>query len=135
MADLQPDTGPNASGHIVSACQAACEIHNRLLRPSIMHHAVANADTNYHIGPKHDNAPPVLEALAGCCRGDYYLADDQPRLVSTLRRRHDLVLRPRDRSGSAQHGGRYAYPLHTAWSAGSLQGRQALDLVHESRDI
>src|SRR4029450_7061305 len=35
-----------------------------------MHHAVANADTNYHIGPKHDNATSVFEALGWCCRGD-----------------------------------------------------------------
>jgi len=31
MANLQPMAGLNASGHIVSACQAACEIHNRFL--------------------------------------------------------------------------------------------------------
>src|SRR4029450_6494341 len=36
MADLQPDTGPNANGHIVSVCQAACEIHNRLLRALLL---------------------------------------------------------------------------------------------------
>src|SRR5947207_5569569 len=27
----------------------------------IMHHAIANADTNYHIDPNHDNATSVLE--------------------------------------------------------------------------
>jgi hypothetical protein len=49
-----------------------------------MHHAVANADTNYHIGPKHDNATSVFEALGWCCRGDTNRADDQSRLVSGL---------------------------------------------------
>ena len=35
-----------------------------------MHHAVANAATNYHIGPLHDNATSVFEALGRRCRGD-----------------------------------------------------------------
>ena len=71
MTDLQPKAGPNASGHIVSACQAACKIHNRSVCHSTMHHAVANADTNYHIGPKHDNATSVFEALGRRCRGGH----------------------------------------------------------------
>ncbi len=41
-----------------------------------MHHAVANADTNYHIGPKHDNATSVFEALGRRCRGDTNRAGD-----------------------------------------------------------
>jgi hypothetical protein len=44
MADLQPHTGPSASGHIVSAWQAIFQIHNRALRISrSMHHGIANA--------------------------------------------------------------------------------------------
>ena len=49
-----------------------------------MHHAVANAATNYHIGPKHDNATSVFEALGRRCRGDTNRAGDQSRLGAIL---------------------------------------------------
>ena len=68
-----------------------------------MHHAIANADTNYHIDPNHDNAPSVLEMPSRGRSGDIGRTDDQPWLVSALRGDHDQILCPRHRSGSAQH--------------------------------